>query len=91
MRCSLYIHIPFCRSKCRYCDFFSLSGRDELIDGYLDALAEEWRLHEHSGFYEFTTVYIGGGTPSTVVFSVTLPISTPSPKSTSCSAPSAVS
>ena len=64
MRCSLYIHIPFCRSKCRYCDFFSLSGRDELIYGYLDALAEEWRLHEHSGFYEFTTVYIGGGTPS---------------------------
>jgi oxygen-independent coproporphyrinogen-3 oxidase len=61
---SLYIHIPFCRSKCRYCDFVSIAGKEGLIDAYLDAVAGEWRLHERSGSYQFTTVYIGGGTPS---------------------------
>ncbi len=64
MRCSLYIHIPFCRKKCRYCDFVSFAGKEDLIDAYIDAVSEEWKLYEQNGSYEFTTVYIGGGTPS---------------------------
>ncbi|MBN1758820.1 MAG: radical SAM family heme chaperone HemW [Chitinispirillaceae bacterium] len=64
MRCSLYVHLPFCRSKCRYCDFYSVADREELIDGYLDAVAREWELHTERTSVELTSVYIGGGTPS---------------------------
>lgn len=66
LSCSLYIHIPFCRSKCRYCDFYSLAGHDCLIDEYLDCIAAEWRLYERSGSFEITSLYIGGGTPSLI-------------------------
>lgn len=62
----LYIHIPFCRSKCEYCDFYSLAGRDrELMDRYLLALLAH--LREAAGRasqYEVDSVYFGGGTPS---------------------------
>ena len=61
---SLYIHLPFCRSKCRYCDFHSIAAHDELIDGYLDAVAREWELRTGDTPVELTSIYIGGGTPS---------------------------
>ncbi|MDD6173258.1 MAG: radical SAM family heme chaperone HemW [Elusimicrobia bacterium] len=58
----LYIHIPFCVSKCFYCDFASYPGKTALITPYLKALEKE------SGLYRLKTkpqtVYIGGGTPS---------------------------
>ena len=57
----LYIHIPFCVSKCFYCDFVSYAGKSEFVKEYLKAVAKE------ASFYDFTrprTVYIGGGTPS---------------------------
>lgn len=59
----LYIHVPFCRKKCGYCDFVSYQGRETEIDSYLAALRRE------ADFYTdiagtFDTVYIGGGTPS---------------------------
>ena len=62
----LYVHIPFCKSKCAYCDFFSLPiGSRAVPDSYIDALLAEAaykkRLH---GIKNWTTVYIGGGTPS---------------------------
>ena len=59
----LYVHIPFCRRKCRYCDFASLAGKDALIGPYLGALKAE---AERSGpvFGKPDTLYIGGGTPS---------------------------
>ena len=63
----LYIHIPFCKLKCKYCDFNSFSGREALIDPYFDALQQEIRsysapLKNHT----VSTVFIGGGTPSYV-------------------------
>ena len=56
----LYIHIPFCRSKCPYCDFYSFSPREELIDEYTKRVCEELKNTHHT----FDTVYFGGGTPS---------------------------
>ena len=61
----LYIHIPFCKSKCRYCDFCSFRAEDKVIDAYIEKLKEElifWgkKLTKE----EVITVFIGGGTPS---------------------------
>lgn len=61
MKTGLYIHLPFCKQKCNYCDFASFAGREFLIDGYLDALAKE---AARSPVRTFETLYIGGGTPS---------------------------
>ena len=57
----LYVHIPFCARKCRYCDFVSFAGAEEYADAYLDALRKE--AAQYAG-EEFDTVFIGGGTPS---------------------------
>ncbi|MEK7749857.1 MAG: radical SAM family heme chaperone HemW, partial [Planctomycetota bacterium] len=59
---SLYIHIPFCARKCRYCDFNSIVSESKTIDRYLHAIEKE--LSVLKGRYVFNTVYIGGGTPS---------------------------
>lgn len=59
----LYIHIPFCRSKCFYCDFFSRPQHDE-ADAYVDALLTEWQLRHEEPGERIETIYIGGGTPS---------------------------
>lgn len=58
----LYIHIPFCRSKCAYCDFYSITDRSQL-DAYLDALYLEMKFYRDFAPL-FDTVYVGGGTPS---------------------------
>ena len=61
----IYIHIPFCASKCGYCDFYSLAGCDRLMPKYQDALVEH--IRESYGAmksYYIDTVYFGGGTPS---------------------------
>ncbi len=61
----LYIHIPFCKSKCQYCDFYSLSGREDRMDAYQKALlAHLTESAPHAGAYTVDTVYFGGGTPS---------------------------
>ncbi len=62
----IYIHLPFCKSKCAYCDFNSLPDCDEgTVFSYLSALNREIRLAgEAYGKAEIPTVYIGGGTPS---------------------------
>ena len=64
MDCSLYIHIPFCLSKCAYCDFFSRPF-DAVPDSYIQALCNEitYRLSEFK-VDSLSTIYIGGGTPS---------------------------
>lgn len=62
----VYIHIPFCRSKCAYCDFCSTAQWDDrLMDDYLAALLRQLEeLFVSGGSYPVDTVYIGGGTPS---------------------------
>lgn len=57
----LYIHIPFCKQKCNYCDFASFAGRDFLRDDYLAALAQEAARYQGQSC---RTLYVGGGTPS---------------------------
>ncbi len=61
-RAGLYIHVPFCRRKCAYCDFYSIAGT-KLSGGWLAALSREASMYCAS-FPAFDTVYIGGGTPS---------------------------
>ena len=62
----LYVHVPFCRSKCEYCDFYSLACKDDkLMDGYLDAVCAH--IKEAGALapaYKVDTIYFGGGTPS---------------------------
>ena len=59
---SVYIHVPFCRHRCGYCDFTLVAGRDELIDAYLAALQSELESVEEP--IEVDTLFLGGGTPS---------------------------
>ena len=61
----IYIHIPFCRSKCDYCDFYSLAGREEWMDDYEKALLAHLReTAPLARGIPVDTVYFGGGTPS---------------------------
>ena len=62
----LYIHVPFCRSKCQYCDFYSLACKDDKqMDGYLDAVCAHLReTGPLAPNYKVDTIYFGGGTPS---------------------------
>ena len=71
MTASLYIHIPFCKKKCDYCDFFSIGEANrkgkanDLTDLYVDSLINEAKIYAE--FYKITdwnTIYVGGGTPS---------------------------
>lgn len=65
MSISLYIHIPFCKRKCQYCDFTSFAGKDELIPRYLDALDSEALYISPAGEkLKVDTVFVGGGTPT---------------------------
>lgn len=59
---SVYIHVPFCRHRCGYCDFTLVAGRDDLIESYLRALDRE--LERITGRVELDTLFFGGGTPT---------------------------
>jgi oxygen-independent coproporphyrinogen III oxidase len=61
----LYVHVPFCRHKCGYCDFNAYAGMDRLMPDYQAALERELQhAREALPFGPLTTVYVGGGTPS---------------------------
>ena len=61
----LYIHIPFCKAKCIYCDFYSLPRSEEKMDAYAGALCRDLvRRADAAGDYTVDTIYFGGGTPS---------------------------
>ncbi len=57
-----YVHVPFCRHRCGYCNFTVIAGRDDLVDAFLEALAIELGWLESPR--QVDTLYLGGGTPS---------------------------
>ena len=59
---SLYIHIPFCKQKCFYCDFPSYAGKEKFKAEYIEALVKE--IEKRCKDYIIKTIFIGGGTPS---------------------------
>ena len=64
---ALYIHIPFCKSKCSYCDFLSFADKDEKIEDYINALLTELKLYKDKlSNYQIKTIFIGGGTPTNI-------------------------
>ena len=61
----LYIHIPFCKQKCSYCDFYSLAGNEDRMAEYVEALcADLSETAQYAAGYAVDTIYFGGGTPS---------------------------
>lgn len=61
-KAGLYIHIPFCASKCPYCDFFSVKYDSALAEKYVDRVINEFKKYNGA----FDTIYFGGGTPSII-------------------------
>lgn len=68
---AVYVHVPFCRHRCGYCDFSLVAGRDDLVAGYLAAIEREMSrldalpdLGLGDACLELATLYLGGGTPS---------------------------
>ena len=60
----LYVHLPFCSSRCGYCDFVTVVGREGEHDRYVDALLAELELERRHLAPELESVYLGGGTPT---------------------------
>ncbi len=67
---SLYVHIPFCKQKCYYCDFNSYSGKENYVEKYVKAVLKEIKTIEvdesSNSQHLFKTIYFGGGTPSVI-------------------------
>jgi len=64
---SLYIHVPFCKTTCRYCDFFTTPHSTQAVERYLDALCRQWGHYQRRfnlADRPVYTIYMGGGTPS---------------------------
>ncbi|MDY6868028.1 MAG: radical SAM family heme chaperone HemW [Chloroflexota bacterium] len=67
MMYSAYVHIPFCRHRCHYCDFNTLAGMEHLIPDYVSALIQEIRIVSNVHLKKpIQTIYFGGGTPSLI-------------------------
>ena len=62
----VYVHIPFCASRCDYCDFATWTDRDHLIDAYVDACVTDLARRGERGMPAATSVFFGGGTPSLI-------------------------
>lgn len=61
----IYIHVPFCRSKCAYCDFYSIKGDENRYEDYADTIIAEWYMRRGEIAEDaLSTLYLGGGTPS---------------------------
>ena len=67
MSAGIYVHVPFCLTRCGYCDFNAYAGLDHLAPSYVDALVAEAELHAADWTAEtIDTIYLGGGTPTTL-------------------------
>lgn len=67
MQWGVYIHIPFCRQKCFYCDFPSYAGKENLMEAYVEALCQQVKMQGFSYRQKWgkpVTMYMGGGTPT---------------------------
>lgn len=62
----VYIHIPFCIKKCDYCDFISYCNKEDLVEEYIENLIKEIEQELNKDEYKIKTIYIGGGTPSSI-------------------------
>ncbi len=62
----VYVHIPFCASKCDYCAFATWTDRSHLVERYLDAVQTETARAVDAGMPTASTVFVGGGTPTLV-------------------------
>lgn len=62
----LYVHLPFCLQKCNYCDFYSEDDKNYLTGDYIEALIKELRRYKSQFNPLFRTLYIGGGTPTSL-------------------------
>lgn len=60
----IYVHIPFCKRKCDYCDFISFENKEQLIEQYVKKIQKEILNSENLEDYTVSTIYLGGGTPS---------------------------
>ena len=61
----IYLHIPFCKTKCIYCDFYSVTKRDDSIDKFVNCMVKEIKLNKNRlESTIFDTIFFGGGTPS---------------------------
>lgn len=60
----VYVHVPFCASRCDYCAFATWTDRGHLMDAYVDACVADVRRRVADGMVDAATVYVGGGTPS---------------------------
>lgn len=65
---SIYVHIPFCSSKCKYCSFVSMKATEDDKKRYFDDLVAEIKMHavKYRAIYSVSSIYIGGGTPSSL-------------------------
>jgi len=66
----LYIHIPFCRRKCLYCDFNSYEKREDDAEEYIAALLRELSSYQEKHDFIYKTVFIGGGTPTVINYTL---------------------
>lgn len=60
----MYVHVPFCRAKCRYCSFYSRPARADQVDAYVHAAVAELDARKHVLTAPLSSVFIGGGTPT---------------------------
>ena len=66
-KAGIYIHIPFCATKCMYCDFYSIADRNDQIPLFIKTIVKEIDIYEAiDDNLIFDTIFFGGGTPSTL-------------------------
>ena len=64
-KAALYVHIPFCKVKCDYCDFYSITKKEDQIPIFTECLLKEIEAYkDYANKWEFDTIFLGGGTPS---------------------------
>ena len=74
MTTGIYVHVPFCLTRCGYCDFNAYAGLDHLASRYVSALLREAELAAPGwSSDEIASVFLGGGTPTTLEVMMTLP------------------